>query len=128
MTTVIRRNQTTKVQTAKLAASEVAAEGKPALFQDAMDRSRILSPISVNGSKTLCRVYFRGAKGSLNFAGKVEISSHLFGNQFVGFMPYVEGKDVSEDKDAAKTRRFVRSEKKEQMLTKKSNDHIVNGS
>jgi hypothetical protein len=63
----------------------------------------------------------------------VEVSTHMLDGSrdaaFVGYTAFNPAK-AKEESDAlsAKSRRFVRSEKKEAALSKKSNDHIVNGS
>jgi hypothetical protein len=73
----------------------MSKDSKPATFTDMMDQSRILQPIGVKGKKLTCKVFFKGRGGALVYAGKTDLSAHLFDvkdprNRFVGFLPTEE--------------------------------------
>lgn len=60
-------------------------------YQDTMDSARVVEPIEVKGSQTLCHIWWRDAnRGVLDYGGKAWIASSLFDesnkrNDFIGF-------------------------------------------
>lgn len=78
---------------------------KKVLFSDALDRSRLVSPLEKDdGEKkeVLCAVYFiHGKNKSPVFSGKVRLPASLFGNENYGF--YLR----DEEKEAAVARAIV---------------------
>jgi hypothetical protein len=57
-------------------------------YQDVMDPTRFVVPVSNNKNMVRCRVFFRDKSGRLDFAGLTDISGNLFtGTKYDPGMP-----------------------------------------
>jgi len=102
------------------------SDNKPTSFTDAMDPTRILVPVELKGKRVSCKVYFKGAGGSLNYSGEVELSAHLFDqtdrrNAFVGFIPTSEA-EARASAEKSRNRRDNREERREHRTSSRERD------